>query len=267
MLFLCTGTVIVAPMTTHGRAYPSRVALTLTALLGRSFSIRSGRWTRRAWCVDSGPSTNPQRDTCSTYSPRCSRHDGHLANLSDISPVSRTSEQAPVLAERYAHRTLRLRSVLQAVGLTLGGRPGSRHCGRLAMPTSRATLLRLVRAMPDQPVVAPRVLGVDEFAEKHARVLQARYRWLYNDLIEILIEFDPLGIHAADPHALAPEVSSTLARLRDARVADEVEQIVLEELHRWYGRRRLAALDRDRLADTTIAICTAWNDFLSDTER
>jgi transposase len=73
-------------------------------------------------------------------------------------------EQAPVLAARYAHRTRRLRSLLEAIGLALGGRPGSRHCQRLATPTSRTTLLRLVRAVPERPIEAPRVLGVDEFA-------------------------------------------------------------------------------------------------------
>jgi transposase len=78
-------------------------------------------------------------------------------------------EQAPVLAARYAHRTVRLRSLLQTIGLTLGGRPGSRHCGSLAMPTSRITLLRLVRGLPDRPVLVPRVLGVDEFALRRGR--------------------------------------------------------------------------------------------------
>ena len=78
-------------------------------------------------------------------------------------------EQARALAERYAHRTLRLRTILQAVGIALGGRPGSRHCERLAMPTSRTTLVRLVRALPEQPVEAPEVLGVDEFALRRGR--------------------------------------------------------------------------------------------------
>jgi transposase len=78
-------------------------------------------------------------------------------------------EQARALAERYAHRTLRLRTMLQAVGIALGGRPGSRHCERLAMPTSRTTLVRLVRALPEQPVEAPEVLGVDEFALRRGR--------------------------------------------------------------------------------------------------
>src|ERR1700674_1527816 len=78
-------------------------------------------------------------------------------------------EQAHVLAERYAHRTLRLRTMLQAIGLALGGRPGSRHCARLAMPTSRTTLVRLVRALPEQAVDAPEALGVDEFALRRGR--------------------------------------------------------------------------------------------------
>jgi transposase len=78
-------------------------------------------------------------------------------------------EQAPVLAEQYAHRTLRLRSLLEDIGLALGVRPGSRHCRRSAIPTSRTTLLRMVRALPEQPIAAPRVLGVDEFAFRKGR--------------------------------------------------------------------------------------------------
>jgi transposase len=78
-------------------------------------------------------------------------------------------EQAPVLAERYAHRTRRLRSLLEEIGLALGGRPGSRHCKRLAIPTSRTTLLRLVRGLPERAIVTPSVLGVDEFALRRGR--------------------------------------------------------------------------------------------------
>jgi transposase len=78
-------------------------------------------------------------------------------------------EQAPILAERYAHRTRRLRSLLEEIGLALGGRPGSRHSKRLAMPTSRSTLLRMVRALPERPIDTPTVLGVDEFALRRGR--------------------------------------------------------------------------------------------------
>ena len=96
--------------------------------------------------------------------------------------------------------------------------------------------------------------------------LQPRYRQLYHELLKILIQLDPLGVHSTDPNTLVPEAASILARLREARIADDVESIVLEELNRWYGRRQLATLDRHRLADATIAICTVWNQFLSDAE-
>jgi len=78
-------------------------------------------------------------------------------------------EQAPNLAERYAHRTRRLRTLLEEIGLALGGRPGSRHTQRVAIPTSRSTLLRMVRALPERPIATPTVLGVDEFALRRGR--------------------------------------------------------------------------------------------------
>jgi len=84
-------------------------------------------------------------------------------------PLKTFVEQAPVLAERYAHRTLRLRSALDGIGIALGGRPGSRQCKRLAMPTSRTTLLRIVRALHEPAVNTIRVLGVDEFALRRGR--------------------------------------------------------------------------------------------------
>ena len=91
---------------------------------------------------------------------------------------------------------------------------------------------------------------------------QAQYRALYDQLIEILFQLDPIGVHRDDADKFVPELATMLPRLREARIADDVEQIVLEELRRWYARRRLANLDPERLTDATIAICSAWNHFL-----
>ena len=91
---------------------------------------------------------------------------------------------------------------------------------------------------------------------------QAQYRALYDQLLEILFHLDPIGVHQDDADKFVPELATMLPRLREARVADDVEQIVIEELRRWYGRRQLANLDPDRLTDATIAICSAWNRFL-----
>ncbi|MBF6150352.1 ISL3 family transposase, partial [Nocardia nova] len=74
------------------------------------------------------------------------------------------AEQVPRLAARHARRTLILQRALCAVGLALGGRAGARLARQLAASVSRMTLLRHIRALPDPPDVAPRVLGVDDFA-------------------------------------------------------------------------------------------------------
>lgn len=91
---------------------------------------------------------------------------------------------------------------------------------------------------------------------------QAHYRALYDELVDILFQLDPIGVHAAATEKFVPEAATIMARLREARVAEDVEQIVLQELRRWHGRRRLADQDPDRIADVTIAICHAWNRFL-----
>ena len=115
-----------------------------------------------------------RREAAGAHCPRCGTwseafHSGYERNLGDLPLAGRQAvvdlrvrrfrcyhpacprktfvEQAPELAERYAHRTLRLRSVLGGIGIALGGRPGSRQCTRLEMPISRTTLLRIVRAL------------------------------------------------------------------------------------------------------------------------
>jgi transposase len=74
------------------------------------------------------------------------------------------AERLPHLVAPYARRTARLDSVLSLLAFALGGEPGARLAGRLGMPTSPATLLRVMRraTVPEQPT--PRVLGVDDWA-------------------------------------------------------------------------------------------------------
>ena len=104
--------------------------------------------------------------------------------------------------------------------------------------------------------------GEDEQRQAARKRYQASYRALYDELLEILFQLDPIGVHQDSVEKFVPEATSILSRLREARTADDVEQIVLEELRRWYGRRRLANHDPGRVADATIAICCAWNHFL-----
>ena len=53
------------------------------------------------------------------------------------------------------------------IGLALGGEPGSRLAGRLAMPISGDTLLHLIRRSALQQLAAPRVVGIDEWTWRH----------------------------------------------------------------------------------------------------
>ena len=68
------------------------------------------------------------------------------------------------LTSPHARRTGLLERMLAAIGLALAGRAGARLAAGLGMVTSRDSLLRLVRALPDPPIGPVEVLEVDDFA-------------------------------------------------------------------------------------------------------
>src|SRR3954451_8736452 len=74
------------------------------------------------------------------------------------------AERLPEVTVPKARRTIRLRDLQQQIGLALGGEQGSWLAGRLSMPLSAATVLRLIRAIDLKPPGTPRVIGVDDWA-------------------------------------------------------------------------------------------------------
>lgn len=78
-------------------------------------------------------------------------------------------ERLPELAAPYAHQTLRFNELITALGLAMGGRPGTRQAHRMGLRIGRDTLLDRVRRANLAPVEKVRVLGVDDFAFRRGK--------------------------------------------------------------------------------------------------
>jgi len=74
------------------------------------------------------------------------------------------TERLPNVVAPYARHTTRLTAVLTLIGFALGGEAGKRLASGMSLVTSPDSLLRLVRARPEEAVSTPRVLGVDDFS-------------------------------------------------------------------------------------------------------
>src|SRR5262245_26722567 len=74
------------------------------------------------------------------------------------------TERVPDLVAVYGRHTHRLATALRTIGLALGGNAGARLAARLRLPTSPATLLRLVRTALVPAPPALQAVGVDEWA-------------------------------------------------------------------------------------------------------
>lgn len=140
-------------------------------------------------------------------------------------PRTTFAECYPTLTRPYARRTLRQAEALTEIAFALGGKAGAQLATRLAMPTSRQSLLRLIHCTPLPTHKTPRVLSLDDFAwkkgdrygtllvdvETHApidmladREASSVKRWLHEHPGVKLISRDRAGAYAEGARRGAP---------------------------------------------------------------
>jgi transposase len=178
-------------------------------------------------------------------------------------------ERFPQLTAAHAHTTGPLTESHRAIGFALGGEAGARLAEKLAIPTSPDTLLRRVKAAPDEPLSPPRFVGIDDWAIRKGQ----HYGTILIDLerrrvIDILPGRDGVALKTWLQEHPGVEVITRDRWSAFAQAAKEGAPAAKQVADRWHLLKNLREaveriLDRFSSQITTIAQQTAATEVTS----
>ncbi|MFE7790558.1 hypothetical protein [Streptomyces sp. NPDC057460] len=127
-----------------------------------------------------------------------------------------------------------------SVGLAFAGRAGARMTDAFKVLVSRNTLLRLIASLPDPVTAVPRVVGVDEYAQRKGRV----YGTVLVDVeTRRLVDLLPIGRRTrsrpGSPSGPASRSSAVTGRPSFAEGATPGAPQALQVAGRWHLRHNL----------------------------
>lgn len=102
-----------------------------------------------------------------------------------------------------------------------------------------------------------------KLGEERKKQLKAAYGGLYDEVLHILHEHDPVGIGYL-PDEYEPEVSSILPRLKEAHSPEEVTTMVHQEFVRWFDAG--IAGEEARYVSLSREIWNAYQRFLRSSQ-
>jgi hypothetical protein len=71
--------------------------------------------------------------------------------------------------------------------------------------------------------------------------LKERYHLLYDEVLDILFQHDPIGINfETNADEYEPEVGTILPRLKEAASPNDLRRIIREEFTRWFNGEGIA---------------------------